>query len=256
MRAFRCLSAAAAIVGFSMGASAQEVRLAPLEGAWLSGEQQALQFPLRTQQQFGQGGVGVFSTEQWKSLTVPDAATLAWLSSKIPGLDAANVRLVDAGSADNVMRKAVNARVTYMEVLSNEGFRHKELYYVPKDVLAGLDARYISGTIPIRGVAEDGKPFQMVGFLIGQSRVEMLFERDFSWKQDGRRYKLTANGRVAGRVLGDGDLGIDGVSAYGAPIFCPWARLQRLTKQSANKLRVQTSCKTLDNVDIDPVRAR
>ncbi len=234
----------------------QEPGLAPLQSALLTGEQMTFQFPLRAQQQFGQGGAGVLSTEQWKSLTAPDAATLAWLSEKIPGLDVANVRLVDFNSADMVMRRAVNAKATYMEVLSNEAFRRKELYFVPQDVLNRIDSAYISGTIPIRGQTENGKPFQMVGFVIGQSRVEMLFEGDFSWKQDGRRYRLTNHGHVAGRVLGDGDLGIDGVSTYGAPIFCPWARIQRLTKESVNTLRVQTNCGAKNGIDIQPVRAR
>ena len=193
----------------------------------------------------------------WTSFPAPDPKTLAWLASRVPNLDASSVRLVPPAAAEEVMQKAVAAKATYLDVLSHQIFRGKELYYVPQSTLDQLHGKYVSGTVPVQGTSEDGKPFQMQGFLAGQNRVELLYDRaEFTFKEEGHRFKVANGGRVASGIQGPGDVTVEGLSAYGAPVFCPWAKIQRMTKESMYKVKVVSSCGTRGGNDLHPVRTR
>ena len=199
----------------------------------------------------------LFQTLDWTAFPPPDPQTVSWLSSRIPNLDAASVRAVPFETADALMQKAVALKATYLDVLTHQLFRGKELYYVPMADLNKIHARYVSGTVPIQGTTEDGHPYQMQGFVIGQNRVELLFNlQEFTFKEEGHRFKVGNGGRVASAVLGPGDVSVDGLWAYGAPIFCPWAKIQRMTKESAYKVKVKSSCGDRGGNDLSPVRVR
>lgn len=261
------LTAAALAVLISATAGAQEPGLEALQGAF--SDAQLLHMPpppptpapavtpTPTPAQQGAEDAPIFQTEQFQELSQPDPGTLAWLAQRVPGLDVANVKVVTADAAESVMQQAVNAKATYLDVLTNQFFRSQTLYYVPQDVLNQVNAKYISGTVPIQGTTENNQAFQMQGFLIGDSQVDMLFNlTQFTFKVNGTRYKIANGGRVAGSVLGAGDISVSGMYAYGAPIFCPWAQIQRMTKTSANQIKVQTSCGSKSNIEIDPVTTR
>lgn len=252
---------AAVVLSAARICAAQEAGLEPLQQAWGLGLQQVhfyqtnqAQAAMRAAQTFN---AAVFTALDSSNYPAPDAATLAWLAGRIPGLDVSLVRTVPSDIADSVMHQAADARLTYMDVLSEEAFRQQKLFYVPQDTLNAIDRKYIAGLIPVSGQAEDHRPFQMQGFLAGKGRVELLYDRDnFSFKEDNHRFKVTNGGRVSAAIQGPGDITIDGLSAYGAPIFCPWARIQRMTKESMYKVRVETSCGTRGGNDVDPVRLR
>lgn len=195
------------------------------------------------------------AAEPAQRLSPPDDQTLAWLSQRVPGVDLADVRVVAADEAERVMRMAVDAQATYLDVISSGAFSGPTLFFLPQDVLDDVDAKFIPGTVSIKGNGEDGKPYQMQGFLIGQSRVEILYDREFAYDLDGHRYRVGNGGRVSARALGPGDVSIDGLSTRGVALFCPWPTVQRVTKESAAVVRVGTDCGARD-VAVQPVRAR
>ena len=202
-------------------------------------------------------GSGVFGAENWASFPPPDPQTLAWLVARIPGLDAAAVRVVSAEAADAFMRRAVDARTTYLDFLSDEVFRRKEIYYAPADVLNAVHRKYVSGTMPVQGRSEKDEDFQMQALVMGQGRVDILYDRDgFTFAEGDQRFKIERGGRVTAIIQGAGDIGLEGLSAYGVPIFCPWANIQRMTKESMYKVRVETNCGSRDGNDLSPVRLR
>lgn len=84
-----------------------------------------------------------------------------------------------------------------------------------------------------------------------------MFDRgDFTFKEKKDRFKVHGGGRVEVGIRGAGDISIDGLSAYGAPVFCPWAKIQRMTKESTYKIRVETSCGARGGNDIFPILLR
>ncbi|MEK7858654.1 MAG: hypothetical protein AAB320_05875 [Elusimicrobiota bacterium] len=195
--------------------------------------------------------------KHWMGFPPPDAQTLAWLVSRIPGLDAGKVHAVPLEAAEGVMQRAFTAKATYLDIFTDEAFRNGSAYYVSQAVLDALDRRYISGTVPVRGQTEDGKTFQMQGLVAGQGKVQLLFDRgEFTFKEDKNRFKVHNNGRVEAGIRGAGDISIDGLSAYGAPVFCPWAKIQRMSKESMYKIRVETSCGARGGNDISPILLR
>lgn len=263
-RAASLLGAALAAVLAVSSAAAQEPGLEALQSALGAAGQLTREFHLQPKPAAApvssaaqaQQPFTVLGTGQWDSFSQPDANTLRWLALRVPGLDVSAVRQVPLEVAEEAMRRAAAAKVTYVDVLSDSVFRKNEIYFVGQDVLDALDARYISGTVPIRGKMDGGQPFQMQGLLVGQSRVEMLFDyTDFTFRDGGHRYKVSNGGRVEARVLGEGDIATSGISVYGVRIICPWARIDRITKDAAYSVKVQTSCGTRSN-PIDPVRLR
>lgn len=227
-----------------------------LSGAYRGAQLQVQNF--KALQAARQAEVALLADPQnWRQFPAPDAQTLAWLSSRIPDLDAANVRTVPLASADALMQRAAAAQTTYLDLFSDPAFGGQQLYYAPVDVLNAVHAKYLSGAMPIQGTAEDGQPYQIQAIVAGQGKVEILYERgDFSYKENNNRFKVAPGARVSVRKLGPGDIALEGLSAYGAAIICPWAKIQRMTMQSAHKMRVETSCGSRNGIPVRPVRVR
>lgn len=199
---------------------------------------------------------GVSIPKAWDQFEKPDAATAAWLQRRVPGLDIPRVRVVPLDVADAVMKQGAAAGVTYVDLLSDAFFLKPEIYFVPSETLAVLDRRYIAGSLQVSGTAEDGRSFQMLGLVVGQGKVHILYDRSFSYKDDGKRFKVEGGARVSATIAGRGDLALEGLSTWGAAIVCPWARMQRITKESAFRVKVVTNCGTRSGLEIKPVRNR
>jgi hypothetical protein len=247
---------AAAVFAVVAGLSVHS-QAAPLESFEdaLAGGRAALfeqQQPQPPQQQPG----GVSLPKAWDQFEAPDAQTQTWLTRRIPGLDASKVRVVPPDVADGVMKQAVARGGTYVDLLSDAFFRKPELYYVSAGTLALLDHRYIAGTLQVSGTAEDGQPFQMLGLVLGGGRVHIIYDRGFSYNDEGKRFKIEPQARISATIMGPGDLGLDGISAWGKAVFCPWAHMQRISKESAYKVRVVTQCGARGGLDVKPVRNR
>lgn len=255
------LAAVVLVLAWSNPATAQaEPGLRPLQEALGFGRAEIAAF--RKAREFRRAALQqspqpLIQPKNWRGFPPPDAQTLAWLASRIPGLDAGKVRAVPLDAAAGAMQRAVAAKVTYLDIFTDEAFRKDEAYYVSQAVLDALDLKYVSGTVPVRGRAEDGKTFQMQGLVAGLGKVQLVFDRgDFTFKEKKDRFKVHGGGRVEVGILGAGDISIDGLSAYGAPVFCPWAKIQRMTKESMYKIRVETSCGARGGNDISPILLR
>jgi hypothetical protein len=201
-------------------------------------------------------GGGVVREQSWSELPAPSAPVLEWLGRRVPGVDAPNVRVVPVDLALGVMERVVTAGGTYIDLFSDPAFRGKALYFTPLETLNEVDRKFIAGSMPIRGQAEDGKPFQLQGLLSGQGRVEFLYDREFQWKENGHKFKIERGARLTATILQPGDVKIEGLFVYGKPIFCPWARVDRMTKESAYKVRIDTSCGSRGGNDLRPVQRR
>jgi hypothetical protein len=191
----------------------------------------------------------------WASLAAPDAATLQWLAGRVPGLDAASVRTLTLEAADALFSAAVAQDLTPLDFFTDPAFRAQGAFYLSRETAAALFARYEMHAItPASGTTTDDKPFVMQALLVGNGRIDMLYDQDdFSFRNpvlDDDRYTLAA--RVTERIQGPGDLSIEGVSVkYG--ILKPIIR--RITKISSTEARVETNFGSRDR-PVLPIRRR
>lgn len=205
------------------------------------------------------GGSGLIRPEQWQIFSAPDPQTLAWLASRMPGVDAANVRVVPGASADGAMQRAIAAGASYVDLLSDPALQRgrSELYYVPQDALLQVDQKYLSGTLPASGMAKDGRPFKMQAIVGGAGNVTFLYDRtdEFTFQSDGYDIKIAAGGKVSSQIHGSGDIGSQGVSGCMRVVVYVCAQIQRTTKVSADQIRVETS-RGPQTKELRPIRSR
>lgn len=200
----------------------------------------------------------VVSPDAWSTLPAPDAATLAWLARRVPGLDLQKVRSVPPAKAQAVLQRAVSRRLTYLDLLTDESFRRDEIYFVPADVLAGIDQKYVTGAVPISGKAKDKKPFRMEGFLGGQGRLEILYDRQgaFEFKEDANWFKVDNGSRVSCRILAPADVAVEGMSVWAdLSVFGFYTKIERMVKEGADKARVYTAAGN-GTGDLRPIRSK
>lgn len=205
------------------------------------------------------GEQGLIQIERWRNLAAPDAQSLAWLSSRLPGLDLKNVRAVTLEGADMVMQKSVAAKATYLDLLTDPALRKDrgELYYVSQEVLMSLDRKYISGTLPATGTDKKGRPYKMQGIVAGAGSIIFLYDQtdEFIFKNNDVDIKIAPGGKVVSTINGPADSATTGVSGCMRVGFYFCAEVQRTTKASDGKITVQTS-RGPQTQDINPIRAR
>jgi len=191
----------------------------------------------------------------WRSLAAPDAATLEWLSTRIPGLDAGTVRTLTTEAFEAMLADAANRNLSPVDFFTDAGFRGREAYYVPQATLTSVFTRYeVRVLTAVSGHDTDGQPFQMSGLVLGGGRIDALYDRDdFTFVHpdfDNNRYTLAA--RVSQGILGPGDMTINGITAHVSFLH---ARIQRITKLSPTLARIKTSLGSR-NKPAMPIRRR
>jgi hypothetical protein len=183
----------------------------------------------------------VVAPSLWSSLPPADAGIAAWLSGRIPGLDAAAVRTMTPEAAEAMLADCEARGLSPLDFFTDAGFRGPGLFYFSKDLLASIYARYDFRVItPVGGKDERGVPFAMQAMVAGAGRIEILYDRDdiTFLHRDFENGKYTVKVRVAERIFGPGDLGVSGVTAH---IGILKADIRRFTKISPNEGRVETS---------------
>jgi len=232
-----------AVISLAGRIVAHEAGLSPLSGAFESIRQQI--------------GRWIPSHRGAPELPKPDRATLEVLASRVPGLAVDKVRLVPAGVALAVMKQAADEKLTYLQFLTGERFKRDEIYYVSKEVIAAVEEKYATGTVPFSGVTTDGKPFRMEGFLGGQGRLHYLYDlrQDFRFKDVAadRDFMIKNGGHVEARVLAPADLSLQGLSVHA--MMGMFTDIQRMTQTSATRVHVTTAMGAGDG-DVVPIRAR
>jgi PPE-repeat protein len=177
----------------------------------------------------------------WATLAAPDAATLALLSARIPGLDAASVRAITMDAADAIFAAAAKQGLTPLDLFTDSGFCGKPIFYFSPAVVSELFVRYdVRVMTPPSGKDADGKPFAMQALVLGAGRLEALYDRDeIKFDNpifDNDRFKLL--GRVTMTISAPGDMKIEGVWVKHG-IF--WPHIQRVVKTSPTEGRVETN---------------
>jgi len=180
-------------------------------------------------------------TGLWDALAAPDAATLAWLAQRIPGLDAASVRVLTADAAEPLFAAAVARGLTPLDFFTDPALRGREVYYVPQAEVAALFARYdLRVMTPPSGTTTKGKPFAMKALVFGAGRIDALYDVDgFKFRHpdfDGAEVALA--GRVTERIQGPGDLTVEGVSVKHGLVH---PRIERIVKISPTEGRIETN---------------
>ncbi len=177
----------------------------------------------------------------WATLKAPDAATLAWLSSRIPGLDAGQVRVLPLEAADALFAAAVAQHESPLDFFTDAGFRGAGVFYLAPADIQTIFTRYeINVLTPPSGIAKDGKPYTTQALVLGGGRVDSLYDLDqFDFANPlfpENTYRSAS--RVTQRIQGPGDVTVEGVWVH-AGIFTP--RIERVVKLSPTEGRVETS---------------
>ena len=191
----------------------------------------------------------------WATLAAPDAKTLAWLSSRIPGLNTGAVRVLPRDAAFEIFDAAVAKGQSPLDLFTDPGFRGEGVFFLEPATLAALFARYeVRVLTPSSGTTKDGRSFAMLGFLIGEGRIDALYDLDQFWFDNPlfpeHRYKLANH--VTERIQAPGDLTIEGIWLR-AGILTP--KIQRIVKLSPTEGRVETNFGNRDK-PVTPIRRR
>lgn len=191
----------------------------------------------------------------YDTLKAPDAATLAWLSSRIPGLDASQVRILTLAGADAIFSAAADRSASPLDVFTDSEFRTPHVYWISQADIQTIFSRYeIHVLTAPSGRTKDGKPFAMQALVLGGGRVDALYDLDgFDFENPmfpGHSYKSSS--RVTQRIQGPGDALVEGVWVH-AGLFTP--RITRVVKLSATEGRVETSMGS-KNAPVTAIRRR
>lgn len=177
----------------------------------------------------------------WASLAPADAASLAWLSGRLPGLDVNAVRVMTTEAAEAMLADCEARGFSPLDFFTDAGFRGPGIFYFPEKLLGEIYARYDFRVItPVSGKDEHGVPFSMQAMVAGAGKLDILYDRDdiTFHHPDFENGKYTVKVHVVERVLGQGDLGVSGVTAH---VGFLKADIKRFTKISPSVGRVETS---------------
>jgi|GEM_PF-6294857 len=183
----------------------------------------------------------LFSFDRKIEFPAPDAATLAFLRARIPGLPAESVRAVPASVIDEALSNAAARAATFMDLLTDPALRGAGVYYASPEALQRAHDKYVIGILPPAGNAKDGRPFHMVAAVGGQGRLNFLYDRTdaFEFDEAGHTFKIVG-GRVSGVITAPGV--IDQVSGFAVRgcwgPFCKWADFMKWQKEGADKVHV------------------
>jgi hypothetical protein len=177
----------------------------------------------------------------WATLAPPDAATLASLSSRIPGLNAGAVRVLPLDTVDSIFALAAARGLSPLDLFTDAAFRGDAVYYLSPETIAAVFERYEFRMLtPASGRTKDGRPFLLQGLVAGHGRIDALYDLDqFEFTNPlmpEHRYKL-AN-RVTELIQGPGDVKVEGAWIR-MGLITP--KILRVTKLSATEGRVETN---------------
>jgi hypothetical protein len=160
-------------------------------------------------------GTPLIGTEIWQTLQAPDSETLQWIAFQIPGIDSSQIRAMPFPPIDSITRAAIQRKDNSIAFLTDIGLTTHHIFYLSKDVLKTLFAAYnINALTSDSGIARDGKNFQMQAMLLGNNKIQILYNRNkFEFKNtDYPQYPLILRRLVTFTIKGRGDMGVDGIS--------------------------------------------
>src|SRR5579859_1166886 len=183
----------------------------------------------------------LFKIADMAGFPAPDAATLAFLRSRIPDLPAASVRAVPTDVILGALSAAAARGVTFLDLLTDPALRGGDVYYASAESLQTAADKYVIGLLPPSGVAKDRRPFKMLAAVGGQGKLTFLYDRtdEFQFDEGGRTFKVKG-GRVSAVITGPGALDqMQGLAVHGCVgPFCKWADFIKWQKEGAYKVHV------------------
>lgn len=190
----------------------------------------------------------------WEKLSPPAAPILAWLSARLPGLDAAMLRELPRAETLALIESARARQLSVLDVFTDAALREKKLYYLSRESLAEIDKNYeLHSLFPIQGRTLDGRPYFLQAIVMGASKVEMLYNlNNFIFKHPtftGHGGKFKFPSRVTQTITGPGLASLNNIRG-------PWnARIEKFVKLSPTRVRVVTSLSNEDS-DLRPIRRK
>ena len=180
-----------------------------------------------------------------KTLPPVDPKTAEWLASRIQNLDLKNLVAPPFDVVDELVARLAGEKKDYLDLLSDPVLIASQppLYFLSREVLTKLDAKYKAGTLPVTGTTTDGRPIKMEGVVAGMGATHYLYDqtKEFGFKAGSYEFKI-ADGHVVNKIEGPADIAIQGLKGCGCILlFCGCADIQRITKVAPGKVKVFTT---------------
>ncbi len=150
----------------------------------------------------------------WATLQPPEDRILQWISSRIPGINISQIRAMPISMIDSITGAAMKDGETSVTLLTDKGLTTPHIFYLSQEVIKSLFTKYHMGAMTSdSGVTNDGQNFNMLAMLLGNNRVQVLYDWDnFEFTNpDYPDYPLILNSLVTFSIKGSGYLGVNGV---------------------------------------------
>lgn len=183
----------------------------------------------------------LFTQELWDSLPPLDASMMAWVGSRLSGVDATKVRELSFEDADAVIGQAVARGYAGSDLFSDRGLRTDRLFLLREAETKKIFDRYEMRVLTLpSGVTENGEPYAVQGLLLGGGRVALMYSlSEFEFHNPYfPKYKFRFRDPVVYTIRGDGDLGMEGASVK---VHLLWTKINRFVKVPPDDVRVETS---------------
>lgn len=192
--------------------------------------------PTVTQLTSQAGAVAGPLTAFWTTLPEPDAVTMRWLQTEVPALNGRMVRQIDLVTGRALLDSIIDGQTTLLDFLTRPEISSPIVFYVPPELLASAWSKYDHLFLtPGYGKDVKGRPFRMAGLLLGNGRVDQIYDRDFTYSFNRQDYSVTRH--VAAVAEGPGAVSISGFSTY-VWFFHPV--ITRMTKINMTTVHVET----------------
>lgn len=134
-----------------------------------------------------------------EELPAANVAVREWASRAAPELARLPVRELPLDEALDLFGRAADAGWGSVELLTRDAFREPCVFYLSRETLRGVDARFdLDLVTAVRGVDEDGRPFEMAALLAGNGKLLAFYDRGgivYYNPREDRNFELAA--RVA-----------------------------------------------------------
>lgn len=186
----------------------------------------------------------------WETLGAPDPAVLKWLSSRIPGIDASQIRVMPFSAIDEAAGKAAAQKKNAIDLLTDQGLTSAHLFYLDQETLRKLFLKYDLQTVtPESGTSlvfkmaleKEGPPFVLQAMLAGNGRVELLYSLlNFTFRNpEYPDYPFIFRDRVTFEINGAGSMNVSGISIRANPLVHVY--LQKLATIGNGYIEVDTN---------------
>ena len=189
-------------------------------------------------------GTGDPIVDTWRMLPKPSEAELAPLVAEVSDLNVDLVRRVDWEVCQLLIEGAVKSGSTMVDFITSPALRGPIIFYVPAPALNKAYAHY-SGLFLTKPFGEDlkKKSFLMHGVLIGNGRVDVVYDRDgVSYYDKEMKKHFTVSRYMSVKILSAGELAFSGLATrVSLKLFVISPIIERMIKIGLRSVRVETN---------------